>query len=192
MVNTSTNVVVAAPATGGGALVAPTGTALPTTNAATINVAFLALGYLDDNGVVDQTNRASDKVYAWGGDTIATTQKSYGKSYKFTIAEYLNATAKTIIHGDANVAVTAATSTTGTKIVAKDTSAQLPLKSWVFDIVAGNAKIRKVIPSARVADVGDVAFKSTEISGQEITLDAYPDSTGVYCYTYTDDGVTTG
>lgn len=189
MVNTSTNVVVAAPATGGGALVAPVGTALPTTNAATINVAFVPLGYLGDNGITDNTDRPSKKVYAFGGDTIATTQDSFAKSFKFTITEYLNATAKAVVHGDSNVTTAAATSGHGTQLTITEKAAQLPVKSWVFDIVSGNALIRKVIPNGRVTNIGDVVFQTTAISGQEITIDCYPDSSGNYVYTYTDDGV---
>jgi hypothetical protein len=191
MANSSTNVVVAAPITGGGALVAPIGTTLPTAIATALDADFEALGYLSDDGVNESTDRSSKKQYAWGGDTIATTQDSYGKSFKLTIAEYLNATAKSVVKGASNVTVTAATSTTGTRITSKDTSAQLPLNSWVFDIVSGTARIRKVIPAGRISDLGDIDFKSTDISGQEITIDAYPDATGVYMYEYTDDGIFT-
>jgi hypothetical protein len=141
MANSSTNVVVAAPITGGGALVAPIGTTLPTAIATALDADFEALGYLSDDGVNETTDRSSKKQYAWGGDTIATTQDSYGKSFKLTIAEYLNATAKSVVKGASNVTVTAATSTTGTRITSKDTSAQLPLNSWVFDIVSGTARI---------------------------------------------------
>ena len=191
MTNTPANVVVASPASGGGALVAPLGTALPTSTSGTINAAFLPLGFLSDDGVNEKTDRSSDKVYAWGGDTIQTTQKSYAKSFKLTIAEYLNATAKSVVHGDNNVTATAAGASNGNQLTIKDTAAQLPLNSWVFDIVSGPATIRKVIPRGRVSDIGDVDYKSTDISGQEITIDTYPDGNGVYCYTYTDDGVTT-
>lgn len=189
MANNAGNVVVGKPALAGGVLVAPVGSTLPTDEAAALDAAFVASGYATDDGVSRTEDRNNDTVTGWGGDTIAAIQKSLGVTFKFSFAEYLNALTQKSIYGDANVTATAATTSSGAKLAIQVTSAPAPHKAWVFEIVSGVKKVRIVLPDAQVTDTDDVSYKDDEIAARGVTLTCFPDSSGVYVYEYTNDGV---
>lgn len=189
MVNNVNNVIVGKPLATGGALVAPVGTALPTNETTALNVAFVAVGYVTDSGVVKSENRDSSTIIAWGGDTIAAIQKSFTTTFKLSLAEFLNGSSQALIYGSAAVTVTAATITAGTKTKVAVSAATSPHNSWVFEIRSGVAKLRIVLPNAQITEVGDVSFTDEDIAANEITLTLFPDSSGNYYYTYADDGV---
>lgn len=72
----------------GGVLVAPFGTALPPETApsgsVTINEAFIALGYLDqDDNVSNGEEIDSENIEAWGGATVLTVTTSRKETYSF-------------------------------------------------------------------------------------------------------------
>jgi hypothetical protein len=107
-------VVVGKPAQGGGVLAAPIGTTLPTgATAATsaLDADFEALGFITDDGLTKSEDRSPSDIVAWGGDTIATTQETFGLTWQFTVASILNEQAALVLHGDANVTTTAADAT---------------------------------------------------------------------------------
>lgn len=188
MANDKGNVVVGKPLATGGVLWAPAGTTLPTDETTALAAGFKAVGYIADDGVTKTENRDSDTIQAWGGDTIAAIQKSYGVDWKFKLAELLNSEGQKAIYGASNVTATAATVSAGAKLTVKGTSAVPPHGVWVFEITDGVKKIRIVVPDAQVSDVGDVTFKDDEIAANDITLTSFPDSTGGYFYQYSNDG----
>lgn len=107
MGNSVNNVVVGKPLVTGGALVAPKGTAVPGDALRRLIAAYTAVGYLTDSGVVKSEKRNTGTVTAWGGDTIAVTKKGYDVTVKVGLAEYLNATVKRLVYGEANVSTLA-------------------------------------------------------------------------------------
>jgi len=76
----------------------------------------------------------------------------------------------------------------GNRLTIKGTSAPTPKKVWVFEVFNDAAKVRVVLPLARVMDVGDTTFKDDAIAAAAATIQAFPDASGNYFYTYTDDG----
>jgi hypothetical protein len=153
-------VVVGKPAFGGGVLAAPTGTTLPTgATAATsaLDVGFVPLGFITDDGLTKSEDRSPSQIVAWGGDTIATTQESFGLTWQFTVASFLNEQAAVVLHGEANVTTSAASGTNGVRMAVVVKSGLAPLHSWVFDIISGTARIRYVVPLGRVTEVGDTS-----------------------------------
>lgn len=190
----TTNVFVPGPLVTGGVLSAPLGTALPTDEAVALNAAFVALGFITDDGMENADSVDTDVVRAWGGLIIATTQTSRGATFAFTMAEYFNAAVHALVWGDANVQTIAATSTVGTKFkVSANQYARTPLKSFAFEMAGdGTSKSRIVVPRARVTDMESRKFVHTEATGRGITLTAFPDATGNAYYEYGNDGVTTG
>jgi hypothetical protein len=185
----SQNVLVGKPAAGDGIAAAPVGTALPTTVATALDVAFKKLGYVSDDGLTEGENRSTDSITAWGGATVASTQTSFEKTVQFTLIEFLNENAQKVFRGDANVTVTAANGTHGTQLAVHETADLPPLRSWVIDIVAGGARVRHVIPSGRITDSDDISWTDGDPAGLNVTVSAFPDESGVYVYTYTDDGI---
>lgn len=188
---TATNVLVGKPQDNDGIAAAPVGTPLPTAIDTALNAAFEKLGYVSDNGVVEGDNRSTGVVTAWGGSQVAATQTAFSKTLKFTMIEFANEHAQKVFRGDDNVDVTAAGATHGAQLAIRETADLPPLRAWVIDIVADPAKVRHVIPRARVTDAGDIAWTDKDPAGLQVTVSAFPDASGVYVYTYTDDGVFT-
>jgi hypothetical protein len=190
----TTNVLVPGPLVTGGVLVAPTGTALPVDEAAALNAAFTALGFITDDGVENADSIDTDVVRAWGGVIIATTQSSRTATFAFTMAEYFNADVNKLVWGDANVQTVAPTASSGTKFkVSASAYARTPFKSFVFEMNGdGAAKSRIVVPRARVTDMENRTFVHTAVTGRGVTLTAFPDAAGNSYYEYGNDGISTG
>lgn len=188
MTNSISNVVVGKPLVTGGVLVAPKGTTLPTDASTAPGVLFKAVGYITDAGVVKSEKRNSGTINAWGGDTIAATNKGYDVTIKLDLAEFLNSVTQGLIYGSANVLSTPATATVGNLLKVTATSAPTPHNAWIFEILNDVKKVRLVVPDGKVMDTGDTTFKDDSIAAAALTLQCFPDSTGAYYYVYTDDG----
>lgn len=187
MTNSVNNVVVGKPLVTGGIMVAPLGTALPTDATTALDPAFVAVGYVTDNGVTKSEKRNTGTIAAWGGDTIAATKKGMDVTVKLSMAELLNKIVQGLIYGDANVVATPATSSKGNLLKVTGTSAPTPKKVWVIQVFSDAATVRVVFPMAKVMDVGDTVFKDDQIAAADATLQAFPVN-GEYFYQYSDDG----
>lgn len=189
----SSNVLVAKPLVTGGVLVAPKGTALPTDVSTALNAAFLAVGYVTDDGLTKTDSIDSDTVRAWGGVIIATPQTGKTATFQFTLAEHFAAIGHQLVFGDSAVTTTAATANAGTRLkIAADAYSVPPRRSYAFEMVAGTARDRIIVPDAQVTDLGDVSYADGDITARELTLTAFADNAGNYYYEFTDDGVKTG
>ena len=191
MANTAANVVAGVPLATGGILIGALAAAAPTTAVSAL-VAYTAAGYIGDSGVVETNERSTDKIRAWGGDTVKVVQTEHNVSYKFTFLETLNADVLKAVYGEANVTTTAATLTSGTLQKVLINGATLPHKSYVFEVKDGNAKIRIYVPDGQITEVGDVTYSDGEVVGYEVTLEAFADSAGNKAYKYLDNGVFSG
>lgn len=191
MANSTKNVVVGKPLATGGALNAPVGTALPADETTALNASFIPTGYLSKDGASFTPNRDTSTIEAWGGDTVAMLQSKFGVEGKVALIEALNSQALKTAFGSSNVTVTAPTSTTGTKTATKVNAAELDHLSWVFEIRNGAKKIRVVWPDAQVSKVEEIKFTDSDAVAYALTATLFPDASGNYVYTYTDDGVHT-
>ena len=190
MANTISNVAAGKPLGTGGILIADTGTALPATASVTLNVGFVAAGYIGDGGVTESTGRTTEKVRAWGGETVKVLQTDFSVTYSFTFIEALNETVLEAVYGDDNVVTTAATISTGTLHAVKVNSDTLAHKSFVFEIRDGDAKVRIVVPDGQITEVGDVTYNDGSVIAYPVTVEAFEDSTlGANAIKYMDDGV---
>lgn len=188
MANTVSNVVSGKPLATGGALIGPLGTALPTDTTVALNAAFKGAGYIGEDGVTETVGRSTDKIRAWGGDTVKVVQSEFSVTYQFSFIEALNADALKAAYGDTNVTTTAATVSTGTLQAVKLNSLTLPHKSYVFEIRDGNAKIRIVVPDGQITEIGDVTYNDSDVVAYQVTVEAFPDASGNNAYKYSDDG----
>lgn len=189
MANTVANVVAGKPLTTGGVLIAPLTTALPTTVAASPDAAFVAAGYIGEDGVTEGTGRTTDKIKAWGGDVVKVVQSEFSVTYQFTFLESLNANVLKAVYGDDNVETTAATPTVGTLQDVAINSAILPHKSYLFEVRDGDAKVRIVVPDGQITEVGEITYSDGQVVGYPVTLEAFQDASGNNAYKYTDNGV---
>jgi hypothetical protein len=147
--------------------VAPTGTAAPTTASSSLNVAFVGLGYVSEDGVTESRERSTTDIKAWqNADTVRTVVTDANLSYTFRLIETTEA-ALELFYGSA--------AASGSLVVTPATTGGR--KSFVIDVVDGSDLLRIYIPEGEVSEVGDVVYASGEPIGYEVTVRAYPNAT---------------
>lgn len=189
MANDSKKVVAGAPLATGGVLLGPLATAAPTDAATALAAGFLAAGYVGEDGVTETNERSSNRVRAWGGDTVKVVQTEHNVTYKFTFLETLNTGVLKAVYGEDNVAVTAATPTSGTLHTVQINAKTLPHQSFVFEVKDGDARIRIYVPDGQITEVGDVVYSDGDVVGYEVTVEAFADENGNKAYKFLDDGI---
>lgn len=180
MANTATNVSTGKPSKSGAIFFAPLGTTLPTSADDTKDAAFVALGYVSEDGLENDNSPESDQVKAWGGDTVLNLQTDRPDSFHFTLLEVLNSDVLKAVYGSENVTIDGSGN-----ITVKATADELSSGSWVIDmIMRGGRKKRIVIPNGTISELGTITYKDDEAVGYELTITDVPDATGVYHYEY--------
>jgi len=189
--NSAAKVVAGVPlATGGVLLGALTATA-PTTAVSALS-GFTAAGYIGEDGVTETNERSTDRIRAWGGDTVKVVQTEHNVTYQFTFLETLNADVLKAVYGEDNVTTTAATASTGTLHEVQINAATLPHKSYVFELKDGDAKIRIYVPDGQITEVGEITYSDSEVIGYQVTVEAFADELGNKAYKFLDNGVFSG
>lgn len=189
MANSAANVVSGRPLATGGILIAPVGSTVPTTVSTAPDAAFVGAGYIGEDGVTEGGERSTEKIKAWGGDTVKVVQTEHSLTYSFSFIETLNADVLKAIYGDANVTTTAATVSSGTIHKVLVTGESLPHKSYVFEIKDGDARIRIVVPDGQITEVGEITYSDSEVIAYEVTVECFADSNGVKATKYLDNGI---
>ena len=181
MANTATNVSTGKPNKSGAIFFAPLGTTLPTDADATKDAAFVALGYVSEDGLTNDNSPESSQIKAWGGDTVLNMQTERPDSFSFTLLEVLNEDVLKAVYGDSNVIVDDQTG----GITVKATADELNGGSWIIDmIMRGGRKKRIVIPNGTISELGTITYKDDEAVGYQLTITDVPDASGVYHYEY--------
>ena len=188
MANNASNVVAGSPLATGGVLIGALTAAAPTTATSALT-GFNAGGYIGEDGVTETNERSTDRIRAWGGDTVKVVQTEHNVSYQFTFLETLNADVLKAVYGEDNVTTTAATASTGTLHEVAINGSTLPHKSYVFEVKDGNAKIRIYVPDGQITEVGEITYSDSEVVGYEVTVEAFADDLGNKAYKFLDNGI---
>lgn len=177
----SNNVSYAKPKIGGAVSVAPVGTSLPTDASTELNQTFVSLGYISEDGVVNSNSPSSEKIKAWGGDTVLNVQTERPDEFKFKLIEGLNKDVLSMIYGKENVK--GDDIETGISIEVK--SEQQPEMTYVVDMILKNNVLKRVvIPQASITALEDIEYKDNSAYGYGVTLGATADSKGNTHYEY--------
>lgn len=178
---TPTNVSTGKPNTTAAIYYAPLATTLPNDATTAIDTTkYTKLGYASEDGVTNTNSPESDKIKAWGGDTVLTMQTEKSDEWGVTLIESLNVDVLKVVYGTSNVSGTLAT---GISISAN--SSEPTEYVWVFDMVMrGGALKRIVLPDAKISEIGEIVYKDDELVGYELTLEAMPDASGNTHYEY--------
>jgi len=170
----------AKPKIGGAIYAAPVGTTLPTNATSSLNAAFNALGYVSEDGLTNGGDRETEKIKAWGGDTVLSLLTSKDDTFSFTLLEVLEVEVQKVVRGAANVSGSLAAG-----IAVQVNSDELDYYSWVVDMVLTDGVLQRiVIPCAKVTDIAEVVYTHTAAIGYDVTIDAEPDESGNTHYEY--------
>lgn len=175
----ATKVTAGKPKTGGAIYCAPLGTELPKDAVAQLNALFKSLGYASAEGVINANSPTSDKVKAWGGDTVMNYQSDKPDRFRFTLIEALNVNVLKAVYGDENVS---GDLTTGITIKANSKDA-VP-HAWIINMILKGAVKRIVIPNASVVEISEINYVDDKSIGYGITISAVTDKDGNTHYEY--------
>lgn len=191
MTTTAGNVVAGRPKPGGAIFRAPLGTALPTSESTALAGTYISQGYAHEDGLERSISKAYNTIRAWGGDEVKRSRTELTVELTFTLIEAANGEVAKTIWGASAVTITAATSGAGTKIAVAYKGEDPANSVWVFDLKDGAHVRRIVCPNAQVVTEDFTqTFSDEDVIGYPVTLSLRADSSGVFFYEYSDDGVT--
>jgi hypothetical protein len=191
MANDSTKVNVMKGDAAGYAFRAAKGTALPTDPAArTLAAAYVGLGYINSDGIVNSFSSDSDEQQDLNGTTVVTLKTSYSETFQFVLMESNEEAFKTFF-GDGNVTTAEEKSEGGNDIrVVKHNSDFDGLAVYVFRMITAedtdSIEYTDVcIPLGKVTERGDVTMSGTSLFTLDVTVSCQPDANGNTAYMYT-------
>lgn len=174
------NVSCGKPRVGGAVYVAEAGTKLPTDSITKLDKAFKPLGYISDDGLTNSNSPDSDKIKAWGGDTVLVVTAEKSDTFEFTLIESVNVDVLKTVYGKDNVV-----GDLDSGIQIKANSNEIPPCVFVIDMVLkGGILKRIVIAKGSISEIGDIEYTDEDVIGFEITVEALPDKDGNTHYEY--------
>ena len=181
--STVTNVSAGKPAIGGAVNIGPITASLPT-DAVTSLSGFTNLGYCSEDGMTNSNAPSMSNTKAWGGDIVLSSLEEKPDTFQFTLIEVLNPDVLAAVYGSGNV-----TGTLATGIAVSANSEEPASHAWVVDtVMRGGVLKRFVVPNGMITDMGDIVYNDTDAVGYEVTITAFPDSSGNTHYEYIIDG----
>lgn len=135
------------------------------------------VGFISEDGVTEANERDTEKVKAWGGDTVRVLQNDHTQTFSFSFFELGNPEVLKLIYGDENVTVSDG------KVEVKQNSKVLPHKSFLIQVLDGATKIDKFIPDGQIIETGELQMTHSAVMSVEVTVEAFVDKQGNKVYT---------
>lgn len=174
------NVSWAKPKFGGAIYVGETTATLPNDAKSELDTSLVSLGYISEDGLSNSNSPESDKIPAWGGDTVLVISKGKPDTFTFKLIETTNVDVLKTVYGKNNVE---GDLKTGIKLKVNADPAEA--RSYVVEMILKNDILKRiVIPKAVITDVGDIEYTDDDAVGYEITIEALTDKDGNKHYEY--------
>ena len=161
---------------------------LPKADTELATAGFTAVGFISEDGITEANERDTDKVKAWGGDTVRILQNEHTITYSFTFLEMGNPEVLKLLFGEDNI------ETSGDTTTIKKNAKVLEHKTFVIEVLDGDKKIRLVVPDGQITETGERQFSHNAVLQVEVTIEAFSDADGNKGYEYhtavTDGGET--
>ena len=152
--------------------------ALPKADTELTTAGFTAVGFISEDGITEANERDTDKVKAWGGDTVRILQNEHTITYSFTFLEMGNPEVLKLLFGEDNI------ETSGDTTTIKKNAKVLEHKTFVIEVLDGDKKIRLVVPDGQITETGERQFSHNAVLQVEVTIEAFSDSDGNKGYEY--------
>ena len=147
-----------------------------------------AAGYISDGGLTLNINRSTSTIKDWGLNNVRVATTDFGVTITGEFLQMDGDTAKTLF-GDANVTVTAAT-TTKPETVKIAIGPSLPeIAQYAFNMKDGERRGRIYAPKGQFTNVGSPTFVPGSGNVWPFTMDCYDDGTSHSVYLFLDNGV---
>ena len=169
--NNINNVMVGKPKVTGGLYIAPAGTTLPEDASTALSETYKALGYISEDGIKLGTDRSSEPIKAWGGDTVLTPTTGVEYKFSFTLLETTREEVLKLVFGESHVKMT------NEKFDVYATAEELEEHVFIIETMdrQGNP-IRYIIPRGKLTENGDSTLTDSDAVGNEVTITALPHS----------------
>ncbi|HEP1436469.1 phage tail protein [Streptococcus pyogenes] len=172
--NDTKNVTSAKPKAGGAIYSAPLGTELPKDAKSELNTKFKNLGYVSEDGVVNEDTRSSENIKAWGGDIVGAVQTEKEDTFTYKLIESLKVEVLKEVYGSANV-----TGDLEKGIHIKSNSSELEAHAIVIDMIMNGGILKRIVlTNAKVDEVSEIKYVDGEVVGYETKLKCFPDENG--------------
>lgn len=170
MTNDAGNVVIA----GGGAVwLAPTGTAMPPDVATALNVAFVDVGYISEDGVTFRPSMTLTEIRAWQSrSVIARRNNTRDLMVSFVMREFKRSNLQLAMGG--GVITTATLSSVYTPPAS---GGAIYERAMVIEWQDGAAMFRLTAPNVIVTELGEINLRATDAANLPVTL-GINDTTG--------------
>ena len=133
---------------------------------------LVASGFIGEDGVTEANESDTEKIKAWGGDTVRVVQTDHTVTYTLSFLEFGNVDVLKALYGEDNV------DEDGTVLTAKINADVLEHRSWLFEMKDGDNRIRIFVPDGQITNRGEINYTHGGAIVPEVTIEAFPDANG--------------
>lgn len=164
----------------GGGWTGPLGTASPGDPLVQPLGAWMPLGAISEDGLVQGFDEDSEEFTPWGYTSpIRTTITKSLRTFQLTVWETSRTTVQSLQY---RIDEADLTPTSGLTTFAETASPLPDRRAFWFIVLDGSVSKGFYVPEGEISDRSDVTHKQDEMAGFEWTITAYPDSAGNTVY----------